>query len=348
MQAMDKPMMEKKLPEDSYYVSKKVDGEFNALYYQDGKAFLINPGGTIRAGLPMLEEIQDTLSKAGITSALLAGELYVKTEEGVRERVHEVTRVARNPDDEAALQRLQFAIFDGLESDGQAIAENYAGIWTYIEEKFSQGALCHPVETAKVEKSEEVSDFFDKWVEQPGAEGLVLRSDNSGTYKVKPTHSLDVVVVGFTESVDDRAGLLHDLLMAVMREDGSFHLIGHVGGGFTDEQRRDFLADLQDLVVESEFAEVNKDRVAYCMVKPEWVIEISCLDLISMNTRGASQNKMVINWNSEENKWETLRRLPSVSVISPQFVRRREDKSANVNDVRMKQLSDIVEIENVD
>jgi hypothetical protein len=64
MQAMDKPTMERKLPDDSYFLSKKVDGEFNVLVYENERAFLINPGGTIRAGLPLLREIEDTLNSS--------------------------------------------------------------------------------------------------------------------------------------------------------------------------------------------------------------------------------------------------------------------------------------------
>ena len=178
------------------------------------------------------------------------------------------------------------------------------------------------------------------------AEGLVARSDSAGIFKIKPRHTIDVAVVGFAESIDDREGMLHDLLIAVVRPDGSFHIAGHVGGGFTDDQRKEFLTDLQDLIVESEYAEVNKDRVAYRMVRPEWVIEISCLDLVSQNTRGASIDRMVINWNGE--RWETVRRLPLASIISPQFVRLRDDKSANKDDTRIAQLTDIVEIEDID
>ena len=58
------------------------------------------------------------------------------------------------------------------------------------------------------------------------------------------------------------------------------------------------LSDLKDMVVESEFVEVNSDYVAYQMVRPEWVIEISCLDLISQTTRGGNVNRMVIDFEA--------------------------------------------------
>ena len=144
--------------------------------------------------------------------------------------------------------------------------------------------------------ADDIQKLFAEWVEAEGAEGLVVRSDTAGLFKVKPRHNLDAVVIGFTESVDDRQGLLHDLLLAVMRHDGTLQVLTRVGGGFSDEERRGILSDLKDMVVDSEYAEVNSDHVAYQMVQPEWVVEISCLDLISQTTRGGPVNRMVLNF----------------------------------------------------
>ena len=156
------------------------------------------------------------------------------------------------------------------------------------------------------------------------------------------------MVVGFAEGTDDRVGMLHDMLLAVMRADGCYHVIGRVGGGFSDDERRDFLSDPRDIVVSSEYAEVNSDRAAYEMVRPEWVVEISCLDLVSETTHGASIDRMVLSYDVKNDLWKTVRRLPLVSIVSPQFVRRRDDKQAVPEDIRFSQLTDFVEIDKAD
>jgi hypothetical protein len=189
--------------------------------------------------------------------------------------------------------------------------------------------------------------LFESWVETEEAEGLVVRSDAAGLFKVKPRHNLDVVVVGYTESGDERQGMLHDMLVAVMRADGTYQILTRVGGGFSENQRREYLSDLKDLAVASEYVEVNSDYVAYQMVRPKWIIEISCLDLISQTTRGGHVNRMVIDFD-EQSGFRVVRRLPLASVISPQFVRRREDKQPHPDDVRIAQVSDRVEVELVD
>jgi hypothetical protein len=84
------------------------------------------------------------------------------------------------------------------------------------------------------------------------------------------------------------------------------------------------------------------------MVRPEWVIEISCLDLISQSTRGASIERMVLGFDTPRNTYESIRRLPLASPISPNFIRRREDKTIRHEDLRLHQLSEIIEVPLID
>ncbi len=333
-----------KIPASDYHVSRKVDGEFTVLVFRGGEVFSINPGGTVRIGLPWQTEAVKALKKAGIQEAMIAGELYVHQTER-RPRVHDVVQVARQPQSAEELARLRFAVFDVISIDGQPASELYPSTWQTIESIFGGGELVHPVETRVISDTGGIEQLFTKWVETEGAEGLVVRSDSAGLFKIKPRHTLDAVVIGFTESTDDRQGLLHDLLLAVMRSDGSLHVLCRVGGGFDEEQRREMLSDLKDMVVPSEYAEVNSDYVAYQMVRPEWIVEISCLDLISQTTRGGHINRMVLDFDAKETDgYRVVRRLPLAAVISPQFVRLREDKQVHPQDVRMGQVSDRVEV----
>lgn len=336
-----------KVPSGDFHVSRKVDGEFTVLNFTDGEAFSINPGGTVRIGLPWLEEAAELLKKANIKSARIAGELFVDVE-GRRPRVHDVSTVARGPQSEEDLSRLRFAPFDIIEIDEEAPAENYASTFQTLESIFGGSEKNIPVETKVLSDLGAIKNLFVDWVEGEDAEGLVLRSDSAGTFKVKPRHTIDGVVIGFTESTDDRAGMLHDILIAVMRADGSFHILNRVGGGFSEDERRAMLSDLKDMVVESEYVEVNSDYVAYQMVRPEWVVEISCLDLISQTTRGSSVNRMVIEFDDDSKIYKVVRRMPLASVISPQFIRRRDDKQVRPEDLRISQVSDRVEVDMVD
>lgn len=84
------------------------------------------------------------------------------------------------------------------------------------------------------------------------------------------------------------------------------------------------------------------------MVRPEWIIEISCLDLISQTTRGGDVNRMVLAYDKGANEgYRVIRRMPLASVISPQFICRRDDKSLHTLDVSCHQISKLVEVNNI-
>lgn len=333
----------KALPAGDYHVSLKVDGEFDILVYEEGEALTVNPGGTVRTGLKLHKEAIELFRKAGVKQAILAGELYFQKEKGKRPRVHDVSRVAREAGSQAELDQLAFAAFDIIQLEHVPQVDPFAETWNRLNELLKDGKNVHLVETVMLKDAGEIDVQFRKWVEA-GAEGAVVRSDQGGVFKLKPRHTLDAVIIGFTENMeDDRRGMIHDLLVAVMRADGCLHVLGHVGGGFSNDDRRAFLTDLKDDIVKSDYVEVN-EQVAYHMVRPESVIEISVLDLISQTTRNQPINKMVLNWNSAENRYEIVRRLPLVALISPQFVRRRDDKMLNANDIRMAQVTDLVEV----
>jgi hypothetical protein len=137
--------------------------------------------------------------------------------------------------------------------------------------------------------------------------------------------------------------MLHDMLLGLMRPDETFHVMGRVGTGMTEDQRRDWLSDLKDMVAESDYAEVN-DSVAYQMVRPEWVVEVSVLDFITHTTRGGGIDRMVLDFDRQSGGYKSLRRLPLASPISPVLVRRREDKAVRADDLRLAQISDVIEV----
>lgn len=344
MYPLAKPDIAKRVPESEYFVSQKIDGEFCCLVFREGELFTLNPGGTVRVGLPWAEEAAERLVKAEVHEAFIPGELYVEVTDR-RPRVHDVVSVARQPDSAEDLERLRFAVFDLISLNGQDMGEiGYEEKWSEIQRIFGEGERVHPVSTEKVNGTQNVIRLFDRWVEELGSEGIVIRSETAGNFKAKPRHNLDALVIGFTESTDDRQGMMHDLLLAVARQDGALQVLCRVGGGFSEDDRRQMLSDLKDMVVESEYAEVNGDHVAYQMVRPEWVIEINCLDMIAQNTRGSSVNRMVLRFNDQAQGYEVVRRMPLVSVISPQFVRRREDKTLDPHDVRIAQVTEVVPV----
>lgn len=344
MIAIDAKDMKRKIPASEYHVSRKIDGEFTVLLYQDGEAASVNAGGTVRVGLPLLDEAAATLKAAGLTEAMLVGELHVVRADGGRSRIHDVISAVRTPSAQDDLDRAHFAAFDLMSLDGERWTGDLRETRARLEALLGEGERVRPVDGEWVDGVPAIQELYRRWVLDEEGEGLVVRGDGGGQYKVKPQQSLDLLVVGVSEGVGDREGLLHDLLVGVMRADGSVHLLTRVGGGYTEEQRRSILEELRPLVVDSEYAAVNTAHVAYQMLRPERVIEISCLGILAKTTRGGPINRMVLEWDEAASTYRVIRRLPLASVLSPRFVRFREDKEADPRDVSLAQIAKVVEV----
>jgi len=326
-------------------VSRKYDGEFAMLFFDGTDVISVNAGGTVRLGLPAYIEAEKLLKKSKVKSCILGSEIYIRDKSVRNHPVHKVVGALRSPSSEAQLEGLGVAVFDIIELDGKPVTET-AEVFKTLTKLFKQGDLVHVAEHVKADTVEEVMETFTDWVVGEGSEGVVVRHDRAGWFKLKLRHNLDVAIIGFSEGTEERKGVLHDLLVAVMRDDGTFHELGRVGGGFTDDVRRELAGQLKRRVVPSDYVAVNNDYVAYEMINPGPVVEISCLDMIPERSKGGPVNKMVLDWDGK--KYSALQRMPIVSMISPQFVRVRDDKEANVADVNIRQISDLVEVSKID
>jgi ATP-dependent DNA ligase len=325
----------------SMYAVEKYDGEFTFLFFDGEELISVNPGGTVRRGLPCYIEAQKLLKKAKVKSCVLAGELYALGDIGNRNRVQEIVKLLRNPTSDAELKRIGLAVFDVVEANGKPV-ETAAETFKLLDKWLNKGKLAHSAAHVVANKPDDISAAFTDWAIGEGAEGVVVRHDRLGYYKIKLRHNLDAAVIGFSEGMDRRKGILHDLLVAVMREDGTYHETARVGGGFTEEDRRTVFNELKKRIVPSEYVAVNNDYVAYEMVEPGPVVEISFLDLIPESSKGDPVKRMVLDWDGTQ--FRALSRMPLASVISPQFVRFRDDKEANVEDVNIRQITNLVKI----
>lgn len=324
-----------------YLATRKYDGEFCLIFFNGQRLISVNPGGTVRMGLPAFEETEKLLKAAKVDSCILAGEIYLQAENFKGLRIHRVVGTLRNPDSVDDMKRLGLAVFDLVELDGKK-PDTLKKKFSLLDKWFGKGKLVMPVEHVLTKKTDEILTLFADWVIDKGSEGLVLQHDTANWYKVKSKHSLDVAIIGYSEGSDERKGMLHDLLVAVKRNDGTFQELTRVGGGFTDEDRKTFAAEMKRRVVPSDYVAVNNDYVAYEMIKPGPVIEISCLDLITESSRGGPINRMVLKWDGK--RYNALSRMPLVSVISPQYIRIRDDKDALEDDVNIRQLTELAPV----
>ncbi|MDP6355830.1 MAG: hypothetical protein QF473_12040, partial [Planctomycetota bacterium] len=316
-------------------VQPKIDGELWFLVMDEGEAFFANPKGRVISGdIPFVKEAEEMAKKLKARK-VIAGELFAAGKQGEgRPRSSDVSK-AMGGEASAAVERLGFMAFD-LVMGGEAEHVEYIDRHKEIEEILESGKRVRPVKTHGADSTDEAAALYKEIVVDGNGEGLVIRTGVGPIFKVKPELFIDAAIIGYTER-GDAQNQVRSVSLALMREDGNFQVLASCGN-FTEKQRVEMLSMLADLEVPSnQFRQASSEGALYRLVRPQFVIEVKATDVLSENANGDPIQKMVILFD-EEKGWRGVRKMPGASLISPVFVRVREDKEVNATDIRVAQL----------
>lgn len=323
-----------KIAGEDFLVTRKYDGAMQILFYENDEACAASTNGVIRKDLPCIEEFKELARASGHKSLTVAAELYAVISKDGRERVGDV---ATAQSDDALKGKLKLAVFDILDIDGVSFAaDHYKKTISEIKSLFS-GQSVHPVASKAASSKHEVANIYNEWVLESGAEGLVLRCELPMVYKIKRRHTVDAAVIGYTNGED---GGVRDLLVAVMREDGLLQQFAATGNGMTEEERKKMLERLSGMSVESSYIETDSRNVAFQMVRPEIIVELSAVDFVAENSAGEPKMNILLSYD-DENGYSSLGQTPGVAAHSLAFSRIREDKNCNRSDIRISQITDL-------
>jgi len=325
-------ILTKVLESELYAVSTKYDGHMYVLHYNGGKAFLVNHGGNVVDDLLVLKEATKQL-KGKCKSITLAGELYLYSDKK-RTRSFDLSAAL----DDKSLE-IRFAAFDILMLDEQeqlldakAVSGKLSGLLA------AEGSL-HPVTSQMAESRKDIAAIYKDTVEDNAHEGIVIRSQNGPTYKVKPLVTLEAIVLGFSEGEGIRKGMLRDILVGLKTDDDKYLSLAKIGNGYTDAERKKLLSKLDKLKVASNYIEVSGSNVAFTMIKPELVVEFNCLDVFNENSKGPIR-KMALSYH--EDIYNPEGKAASASVMAPVFMGFRDDKKPNAADAGISQITKIL------
>lgn len=342
-------------PGGKLHVSRKIDGECAILYHGRDETLILSPTGRVVRGAAAAAAARAALIAKGVRSALVPGELHVAGDG--RERAHDVPRALAEGAPPELQAALRFSAFDLMEYDAGSGAEQalpwpyerrYALLREWLgDEPAGANRPCGVVPTEIVEGAAAVRPLYDRWVSEEGGEGVVVRCDQPVAWKIKPQRTLDLAVLGYVEGRDDKSGTVRELLVGLVRPGGDFHIIGSVGTGFSDEDRRALLGTLQGLHTTSEYVETNRHYFAYQMVRPALVIEARVTDLLLEDGRGKAVQQMVLRLG-EDGGWQIVRKMPLCSLVHPVFLRLRPDKEPSEHDCRLAQVTDAMVVEGAD
>ncbi len=324
------------LPHGNMLVSPKIDGELWFLIFDEGDVFLSSPTGRVVSGdVPVLAEAKAVAGKLkGRT--VFAGELFaVKPAGQGRTRVGDLANIMGG-EDKAQVERMVFHAFDLVQGgDAEAPVRSivYGERLAVLQRVLAGGKRLQAIKTEAVTGSERVLALWNEWVEGGKGEGLVIRAEGL-VIKAKPSITIDAVVIGYTDSSDDPEGV-GALLMALMRDDGTFQVIGSCGNMPTEERHR-FKKALAGAEIASNFRYANSKGALYRFVKPETVIEFKVTDIQGEDSSGDPIHRMVLEHGAKG--WTTVREMPGASILHPVFIRVRDDKTVNPTDIRVAQV----------
>lgn len=331
--------LKEKISGEDYLVTRKMDGIMLIVFVREGKiCAFTSHGNQVPAKLPCLLELQHIVQDISLNNLTLGAELYATIRENDRERVCDVSKAIANPQ---LHDNLHIAPFDIIDLDGTPYeVTHYKEKWKMLSRWFSKGKLVRQVDALQASNKDEVCQIYSKWVENEGSEGLVVHSEQPIIYKVKPRHTIDAVIIGYTVGEDNHAEMLRDMLLAVMRPDGILQQFASTGNGLTEDMRSQFYLMLQSDKVESEYVETDSRNVAFQMVRPRIIIEMSGIDFVTENAAGEPKQNMLLKYDDTEG-YKVVMKTAGIAVHSPVFERIRPDKSCNTSDIRLKQLTDL-------
>jgi len=338
--------MSSNLTSGEMHVSPKIDGELWFLIIENDEVVLSNTRGKLIAGdIPLLSEVSK-ISSRFTGRSILAGELFVATKEA-RPRVSDLAS-ALGGGAKAEVEKLGFAAFDiisGGDAKSTMPLADYKDRLELMERLLDGGKRVKCIKTETINSPKEAIGYFEDWVEGGKAEGLVVRAGEGRIYKIKPSLSVDAVIIGYTEKSDD-SSQVRSIMVALMRADESFQLLGSCGSLGDAKSRKEMMKKIQKSQVESNWRYTSGDGAMYHFVKPEVTVEIKGVDVQSEDSSGDPIRKMVLSY--ENNEWIALQKLPCASIHHPVFVRYRSDKQVNALDLRIEQITDRCLISNTE
>ena len=128
---------------------------------------------------------------------------------------------------------------------------------------------------------------------------------------------------------------------------GLFQMFVLGSTGLTDEQRADIAQRLSTKHVESQYVLSDSRGIAYQMVKPELVFEISVLELVARGNDDKIKMNPLLKYD-EAQGWLMEGVTSGVVALGITIDQERTDKQPNETDVRISQLTDICPFEEPD
>lgn len=327
--------MEAMLPtNEPLHVSPKLDGELWFLVRRGGDCALVAFNGRVLHGVTCLSGVSERLGSA--PDLVIAGELVAAPPGEGRSRSHHVATALSDPRLEPTLSFHAFDLYEdgGIDVLGRPYGERHARLVALL------GADLPGVRVVETQVGDAslAAARYREWVTGGKAEGVVVRSDRGLTYKVKPTFTVDLLVVAYGERLVDGVRQVRELQVGLFRDDGTVQLVGSVGTGLSDDDRARWHARLSAIEAKSSFRLANREGTLCRFVSPSIVVEVRVSDLLASDGWDVPIRRMALAHDAQKG-WSAVAELRTAVLLHPVLVRERTDKTASIADVGMTQIT---------
>jgi len=232
-----------KLPDGKWCISPKIDG-MRCIAFVDGAG---DVNFVSRGFKPLynLESIGEEIKQMGFTNCVIDGEIIAS---GTWEGTAKVVRASKSERD---TKELKYLVFDYMHTE-QWISRNTPRFEIRYEtmlKVFDKPGKIEVLEHKSVSSLEEAMKIHEEYLDK-GLEGSVLKElnamypfDRSEFWlKWKPVATWDVTIIGYEEGKGKLKGMLGYFIC---------NLNGvqtHVGGGFKEEERKDFWSKRDEMI----------------------------------------------------------------------------------------------------
>ncbi len=325
--------IERELLQGRVAVTPKYDGQLWFFVRFDGRAALCAYDGRALEGTPLVDALDKRT--AGCGDLLIAGELCVNPRAGGRARAHFLLDALAD----AGLEGdMRFEAFDLVEEDGfdwqrEPWRDRHARLVALLD----GAARFRAVQVDEVSGPGAVVARFHEWVGTGRVEGLVVYDEFDGAARIKPEVTLDAVIIGFSEILDGEDRHMSELVVALQRDEAHFQILGRVGKGFKEVERAVWFKRLIDGQVPSRHMIASGQGTLCRMVRPEIVVELTCVDLQTTDSRGAPIPSSVVRYDPARGYF-TAEEMPLARVEGLSFSRERADKPADLASIGLDQI----------
>ena len=254
-----KPMMAKignPFDSDNHFFELKWDGLRALLFLQDGKLELQNRN--LRDVTASYPEIQTVTKKIKAKRAIIDGEVVVLSKKGSPDFGKLQNRFGiEDPKRVETARRanpVTYVAFDLLHLNGKDIIKNQLEIRkNTLHDLIEEGP--HLLYGDHIERnglqyySEALKLGFEGVIGKEKHSPYLIGVRSSFWTKSKGSHTLDAIVVGYTQGEGMRKATFGSLVMAMYDDTGNLVHVGNVGGGFDDKSLLEIRPMLDKLVV---------------------------------------------------------------------------------------------------